>query len=181
METCHSTRRLVFLFCLAILTVFTLANAKRSYYNVLGVDKNASDREIKRAYHQLARKYHPDKNGGEKQAELKFREIAEAYEVLSDPQKREVYDLYGEEGLQQGTSEGFRAQGSSTRFSEQAFQGFPFGDFFMNDFFGKGPNARSFKTSKNNRKSSNSRGGNRNCRTTKVCVNGKCQITTECF
>lgn len=73
--------------------------AKRDYYNVLGVEKNASADEIKRAYRRMAIKYHPDKNPGDKEAEAKFKECAEAYEVLSDPEKRKRYDQYGHEGL----------------------------------------------------------------------------------
>jgi len=73
--------------------------AKRDYYEVLGVDKNASADDIKRAYRRCAIKYHPDKNPGDKEAEAKFKECAEAYEVLSDPEKRARYDQYGHEGL----------------------------------------------------------------------------------
>jgi molecular chaperone DnaJ len=72
---------------------------KRDYYQVLGVDKNASPDDIKRAYRRLAIKYHPDKNPGDKEAEEKFKECAEAYEVLSDPEKRKQYDQFGHEGL----------------------------------------------------------------------------------
>jgi len=73
--------------------------AKRDYYEVLGVGKNASADEIKRAYRRMAMKYHPDKNPDDKQAEAKFKECAEAYEVLSDPEKRQRYDQFGHEGL----------------------------------------------------------------------------------
>jgi molecular chaperone DnaJ len=73
--------------------------AKRDYYEVLGVSKNASEADIKRAYRRMAIKYHPDKNPDDKEAEAKFKECAEAYEVLSDPEKRKRYDNYGHEGL----------------------------------------------------------------------------------
>ena len=71
----------------------------RDYYEVLGVPRNASDAEIKKAYRRLALKYHPDKNPGDKEAERRFKELAEAYEVLSDADKRRKYDLYGHDGL----------------------------------------------------------------------------------
>jgi len=73
--------------------------AKRDYYEVLGVGKNASPDEIKRAYRRMAIKYHPDKNPGDKEAEANFKQCAEAYEVLSDPEKRNRYDQFGHEGL----------------------------------------------------------------------------------
>ncbi|MCF7793069.1 MAG: molecular chaperone DnaJ [Candidatus Cloacimonetes bacterium] len=74
--------------------------AKRDYYEVLGVDKNASDSEIKKAYRKLAMKYHPDKNKDDKTAEDKFKEASEAYEVLSDRNKRQKYDQYGHAGVE---------------------------------------------------------------------------------
>ena len=73
--------------------------AKRDYYEVLGVDKSADQEAIKKAYRKLAVKYHPDRNPGDKTAEEKFREATEAYEVLSDEEKRPIYDQYGFAGL----------------------------------------------------------------------------------
>ena len=76
--------------------------AKRDYYEVLGVDKSASDDEIKKAYRKIAIKYHPDRNPNNKEAEEKFKEAAEAYDVLRDPQKRQQYDQFGFNGPQGG-------------------------------------------------------------------------------
>ena len=73
--------------------------AKRDYYEVLGVKKDSSADDIKRSYRRLAMKHHPDKNPGDKEAEAKFKECAEAYEVLSDSQKRQRYDQFGHDGL----------------------------------------------------------------------------------
>ena len=72
-----------------------LIMAKRDYYEVLGVDKSASADDIKKAFRKLALKYHPDKNPGDKSAEEKFKEVAEAYNVLRDPEKRQKYDQFG--------------------------------------------------------------------------------------
>ena len=98
---------------------------KRDYYEVLGVSHQADDDEIKKAYRQLALKYHPDRNPGNKEAEEYFKEAAEAYEVLHDPQKRRIFDTYGHEGLQGSGFRGFR--GFEDIFSS-------FGDVFQ-DFF----------------------------------------------
>ena len=75
---------------------------KRDYYEVLGVSKTASDSEIKSAYRKLAKKYHPDMNPGDKEAEAKFKEVNEAYEVLSDKDKRARYDQFGHAAFDQG-------------------------------------------------------------------------------
>jgi molecular chaperone DnaJ len=105
---------------------YILANGeKRDYYEVLGVHRNASDTEIKKAYRKLALRYHPDKNPGDKQSEEMFKEAGEAYEVLSDAQRRAQYDQFGHAGLGSGGfSSGF---GFGT--------GTPFGDIFS-DIFG---------------------------------------------
>ncbi|MEW6244277.1 MAG: molecular chaperone DnaJ [Bacillota bacterium] len=103
--------------------------AKRDYYEVLGVPRNASDAEIKKAFRQLARKYHPDANPGDPGAEEKFKEINEAYEVLRDPEKRARYDQLGHAGVS-GT-----AGGHDVNFTDFPFSGF--GDIFS-EFFNMG-------------------------------------------
>lgn len=111
--------------------VLSLMMAKRDYYEVLGISRKASEQEIKRAYRRLARKFHPDVNPGNKAAEERFKEITEAYEVLSDPKKRKQYDLYGHAGVGVGF-EGERAGGfpgfDFSRFAQEGFEGF--GDIF---------------------------------------------------
>jgi molecular chaperone DnaJ len=107
--------------------------AKRDYYEVLGVERNATDADLKKAYRKLALKFHPDKNPGDREAEEKFKEAAEAYEVLRDGQKRQIYDQYGHQGLE-GT--GFSGFGGF----EDIFSSF--GDIFE-DFFGFGGGRRS--------------------------------------
>ena len=72
---------------------------KRDFYEVLGVSKSATDEEIKKAYRKLAKQYHPDLNPGDKQAEQKFKEVSEAYEILSDKEKRSRYDQFGHAGV----------------------------------------------------------------------------------
>lgn len=109
-------------------------STKRDYYEVLGISKGAEAQEIKKAYRKLAMKYHPDRNPGDEEAEEKFKEINEAYEVLSDDTKRKTYDQFGHDGLNgQG---GFGGQGG---FNGQGFGGFEdmFGDIF-GDMFGGG-------------------------------------------
>ena len=111
-----------------------MAEQKRDYYEVLGVDKNADDATIKKAYRQLAKKYHPDMNPGDKEAEVKFKEASEAYAVLSDPDKRRQYDQFGHAAFDGG------AGGGGFDFSGMDF-GDIFGDIF-GDFFGGGGNRR---------------------------------------
>ena len=107
---------------------------KRDYYEVLGVQKNASEAELKKAYRQMAIKYHPDKNPGDKASEEKFKEAAEAYEVLSNPEKKQKYDQYGHAGL--GNASGF---GGGSMNMDDIFS--HFGDIF-GDMFGGGYSSR---------------------------------------
>ena len=115
--------------------------AKRDYYEVLGVQKDASQKDIKKSYRKIAMKYHPDRNPDNKEAEEKFKEAAEAYEVLSDEQKRARYDRFGHAGMGQGG--GFRSGGMTM---EDIFS--QFGDIFggggspFESFFGGGGRSR---------------------------------------
>jgi molecular chaperone DnaJ len=104
--------------------------AKRDYYEVLGVNKDASEEEIKKSYRKLAMKYHPDRNPDNPKAEEQFKEAKEAYEMLSDDQKRAAYDQYGHAGVEQG------GPGGAGGFSSAGF-GDAFGDIF-GDIFGGG-------------------------------------------
>ena len=119
--------------------------AKRDYYEVLGVSKTASGAEIKRAYRKLAVKYHPDKNPGNKTAEEKFKETSEAYEVLSDSQKRATYDQFGHAGLEGAFKGGGFGWQDFTHFDDlrDIFGDWGVGDILRNfgidmDFFGTG-------------------------------------------
>lgn len=105
--------------------------AKRDYYEVLGVSKSATPEEIKKAYRQMAIKYHPDKNPGNKEAEEKFKEAAEAYDVLSNPEKKQKYDQFGHAGMSGAAGGGFSSGGFSM---EDIFS--QFGDIFGGHFGG---------------------------------------------
>jgi molecular chaperone DnaJ len=109
---------------------------KRDYYEVLGVSRAASEDEIKKAYRKLALQYHPDRNPGNKEAEERFKEAAEAYEVLRDPEKRGLYDRFGHEGLRSTGFQGF------TSFDE-IFSSF---SSIFEDFFDFGPRTRRRRT-----------------------------------
>ena len=99
-----------------------MADQKRDYYEVLGVAKNASADELKKAYRVLAKKYHPDANPGDKEAEAKFKEASEAYAVLSDDEKRKQYDQFGHAAFSNGGGPGAG--------------GFDFSDIDLGDIFG---------------------------------------------
>lgn len=113
-----------------------MAESKRDYYEVLGVSKDATDDELKKAYRVLAKKYHPDMNPGDKEAEIKFKEASEAYAVLSDPDKRRQYDQFGHAAFDGG------AGGGAGGFD---FSGMDMGDIFgdiFGDLFGGGRSRR---------------------------------------
>jgi len=110
-----------------------MAETKRDYYEVLGVDKNADDAALKKAYRALAKKYHPDVNPGDTEAEKKFKEASEAYAILSDPEKRRQYDQFGHAAFEQG--------GGAGGFGGFDFNSMDFSDIFgdiFGDFFGGG-------------------------------------------
>ena len=112
---------------------------KRDYYEVLGVDKSADDATLKKAYRQLAKKYHPDVNPGDKEAEAKFKEATEAYSVLSDPDKRRQYDQFGHAAFENGGG------GGAGGFGGFDFNGADMGDIFgdiFGDLFGGGGRTR---------------------------------------
>lgn len=122
--------------------------AKKDYYEVLGISKNADEKTIKQAYRKMAKKYHPDTNQGNPQAEEKFKEVTEAYNVLSDKEKRKMYDQFGF-GAFDG-SNGEYTQGSGNPFRRDGFSGASSGNYqefhfedgymddFLKDFFGHG-------------------------------------------
>ena len=131
-----------------------MAEAKRDYYEVLGVSRDADDATLKKAYRQLAKKYHPDMNPGDAEAERKFKEASEAYAVLSDPDKRRQYDQFGHAALEGGGA------GGAGGFGGFDFSGADFSDIFgdiFGDFFGGG--RRSGRTSNGPMKGMNIRKG----------------------
>ena len=100
---------------------------KEDYYNLLNIKKDASDIAIKKSYRKLAMKYHPDRNPNNKEAEEKFKQISEAYEVLSDSNKRQAYDQFGHEGLEQNNAGSYSSEKFTDIFSDI------FGDVFQNN------------------------------------------------
>src|SRR5215831_19877245 len=117
---------------------------KRDYYEILGVNKSAAADEIKKAYRKVAMQYHPDRNPGDKAAEEKFKEAAEAYEILSDVDKKSQYDRYGHAGVT-GNGRGFSGGGMNM---EDIFSQFGdiFGDDLFGNFFGGGGRGRAHRS-----------------------------------
>lgn len=119
--------------------------AKRDYYEILGIDKSADEASIKRAYRNLAMKYHPDRNPGDAQAVERMKEINEAYAVLCDPHKRQLYDTYGHAGLEgYTTADIFRGIDFAGLFREFGLDefGFDFGNSIFDSFFGSRRSAK---------------------------------------
>lgn len=115
-----------------------MAEQKRDYYEVLGVPKNADDAALKKAYRTLAKKYHPDANPGDKQAEAAFKEASEAYSVLSDPEKRRKYDQFGHAAFDGGAGGGGFYEGNAADFGDIFGDIFGEGGGIFGDFFGGG-------------------------------------------
>lgn len=113
----------------AAFTLLHAIQAAKNYYDVLQVPRSASDDQIKRAYRKLAVKYHPDKNPGSEEASRKFQELGNAYEVLSDREKREIYDQYGEEGVKQHSAQNAQGGGGGGGFGGDIFSQFFGGGF----------------------------------------------------
>ncbi len=109
-----------------------MAATKRDFYEVLGIAREASADDVKKAYRQLALKFHPDRNPGDEEAPKKFKEAAEAYEVLSDPEKRQRYDRYGHAGLNGSAFHDFRSTDDIMSAFSDIFGGGLFGDLFGN-------------------------------------------------
>nr|XP_046234434.1 dnaJ homolog subfamily B member 9-like [Scatophagus argus] len=127
-----ATAQSVLLLAVHILLISEFILAKRDYYDILGVTRDATERQIKKAFHKLALKYHPDRNKGP-DAEAKFREIAEAYETLSDDKRRREYDQFGH-----GPSPGDGHRGGGEYNFNQHYQSFNFDDIFKDfDDFGQ--------------------------------------------
>ncbi|KAG9490207.1 dnaJ homolog subfamily B member 9 [Eleutherodactylus coqui] len=133
-----SSAQSVLSFAVCILLISEVILATKTYYDILGVPKTATERQIKKAFHKLAMKYHPDKNKSP-DAEEKFREMAEAYEVLSDENKRKEYDQFGHDAFSAGE------KGGNARNFYQHFN-FNFDDLFKDlNIFGESQNTRSKK------------------------------------
>ena len=113
---------------------------KRDYYDVLGIDRNADEKTIKKAYRKLAKKYHPDTNAGNADAADKFKEVNEAYDVLSDPKKKKMYDQFGhaafEAGADPGAGAGAGGFGGFQGGGNGSYQEFHFNGENMDDIFG---------------------------------------------
>ena len=108
---------------------------KRDYYDVLGIDRNADEKTIKKAYRKLAKKYHPDTNAGNADAADKFKEVNEAYDVLSDPKKKKMYDQFGHAAFEAGADPGAGGFGGFQGGGNGSYQEFHFNGENMDDIY----------------------------------------------
>lgn len=163
-----------------------LVLAGRDYYDLLGIPRDAPDSVIKKAYRQMARRYHPDKHPGDTKMEQKFKDISQAYEVLSDREKRQMYDQFGEDGLRSNGGQGGHGGGGGGfgNFGFHGGRGGPHGfrmEFdesmfheMFNGFGGGngGGGGHNFRQQRQQRR--------RVCFENKVCENGSCFMVKEC-
>lgn len=171
----------------SILSLAAVVSAGRDYYDLLGVPRDATVGIIKKSYRRLARVYHPDKHPGDKKAENKFKEISQAYEVLSNDEKRRTYDQFGEEGLQNGGGGGgshpfghrFHASFGDDGFADFGHDRFAdmFSEFSGN--FGSGFGGGDFHSGSNRYQYQQGK-RSRVCFQTKVCENDRCSMVKEC-
>lgn len=168
---------------MVLAAVMGCALAGRDYYDLLGVPRDADVSVIKKSYRKLAKMYHPDKNPGDKKVEDKFKDISKAYEVLADPDKRQVYDQYGEEGLKRN---GGGPGGPGGPFFHQFHQGGgPGGGFRMEfdnnmfeEMFGGGGGFGGGGFGGQRRRHEQAR--RKVCLENKVCEKGRCFMVKEC-
>ena len=162
-----------------------MSSPKRDYYEVLGVSKDATEKDIKKAYRKLAFKYHPDKNpDNKKEAEEKFKEVNEAYSVLSDPDKRRQYDMGGFDFEGFGFGEGFDPMEIFKEFmgkhgNKKGKDPFGFDDDFFDDDFGNFGNFGNFEKMEFNSFGDMGQGQGKSVRTTTQIINGKKVTKTE--
>lgn len=165
-----------------LLAIVTVCFAGRDYYSVLDVPRDAPTSVIKKSYRRLARLYHPDKHPGDKKMEQKFKDISEAYEVLSDEGKRDTYDNFGEEGLKSGGGgggRGFHHAGFGGGGFRMEFDSSMFNDMFNGGFGGGfGGFDDGFRRRRRQQRPPPRR--QKVCFQNKLCENGRCFMVNEC-
>lgn len=179
MRSRQTASKIFFLLLIQLAFVF----AKRDYYDLLGVPRDATDSIIKKAYRQAAKRYHPDKHPGDKKMEQKFKDMSTAYEVLSDKDKRAVYDQYGEEGLKQNAGGGGHPGGGfHHNFGGGGGGGFQF-EFdpgMFDDMFGGGFGGGGRRGGGRRQQQQQQQQRRRVCLENKVCENNRCFMEKEC-
>lgn len=168
-------------FLVALLSCLTLAVCGRDYYDLLDVPRDATMNIIKKSYRRLARLYHPDKHPGNDKMEKKFKDISQAYEVLTNQDKRQTYDQFGEEGLQNngGGGGGFHGGGFGGHGGfRMEFDPSMFNDMFGGGGFGGGFGDEGFGSNRRHQRKRPRRP--KLCFQNKVCENGRCFMVKEC-